>query len=68
MAHDVHMDAVTFRRWAATLNLNKSDAAAKLGMSRNAILRYWGGKVPVPAHVALACAAVANGLGPWSDR
>lgn len=62
------MDAETFRRWAASLGLNKSAAAAKLGIGRGAIARYWEGQVSIPRHVGLACSAVAMGLKPWGTQ
>lgn len=53
-----------FTAWRASLGLNKQDAARALGISANSIPTYEasGG----PRTVALACAALAARLGPYS--
>ena len=50
------------RAWRDRLGFSKTDAALKLGLSRNAIIKYENGASEIPDHVALACAALAYGL------
>lgn len=50
--------------WRERLNLNKSEAASRLGIGRNAYARYEAGEQPIPLYIALACAAIAHGLPP----
>ena len=67
------MSPAQLTEWRQRLNLNRVEAAAALGVSRNA-LAWWeaghlGGKPrPIPRHIALACSAVAMGLPPYSER
>ena len=56
------MAAASFAAWRDRLGFSKTDAALKLGLSRNAIIKYENGASEIPDHVALACAALAYGL------
>jgi DNA-binding XRE family transcriptional regulator len=56
------MAPTSFAAWRERLGLSKTDAALKLGLSRNAIIKYENGESDIPEHVALACAAIAHGL------
>jgi DNA-binding XRE family transcriptional regulator len=55
---------LSFAAWRARLGFSKSEAARRLGLSRNSIIDYEAGKARIPVHVALACAALAHGLPP----
>jgi hypothetical protein len=46
------------------LRLNKSEAAASLGIARSTLDRYIDGSVKIPLYIALAAAAVAHGIPP----
>ena len=63
-ASSVPMTASSFAAWRARLELNKSQVALVLGLSRNAVIGYESGAKRIPLYVALACAAVAHGLPP----
>ncbi len=43
-------------------------AAAALGVSRATYARWLAGPGDVPRTTALACAALAAGLGPWCSQ
>ena len=58
------MTPASFAAWRERLGFSKSDAARRLGLSRNSIIAYETGASPIPLHVALACAAIAHGLPP----
>jgi hypothetical protein len=58
------MTPASFAAWMNRLKLNKSEAAASLGIARSTLDRYLAGSVPIPHSIALACAAVAHGLAP----
>jgi predicted DNA-binding transcriptional regulator AlpA len=58
------MTPASFTAWMNRLRLNKSEAAASLGIARSTLDRYLAGSVPIPQSIALACAAVAHGLPP----
>jgi len=50
--------------WRDRLHLNRVEAAAALGISRETLRFYEAGKHPIPRYIALACAAVALGIEP----
>lgn len=58
------MTADSLLAWRARLHFNRSEAARRLGVSRNAYAAYETGRSPIPLTVALACAAIAHGLPP----
>jgi DNA-binding XRE family transcriptional regulator len=58
------MTATSLIEWRERLGLNKSEAALRLGVSRRAYGAYEAGENRIPLYIALACAAVANGLPP----
>ncbi len=59
------MTGADLAAWRARLKLNKSEAAATLGLSLLSYRRYERGKHPIPLYVALACSAVAHNLPPY---
>jgi DNA-binding XRE family transcriptional regulator len=61
------MTAADFMRWQRAMGFTGTKAAAALGVSRATVVDIRMGRRPVSGPIALACAAVAAGLGPWSD-
>ncbi|KAA0970906.1 XRE family transcriptional regulator [Aureimonas fodinaquatilis] len=66
------MTSQEFKAWRSALSLSKKEAAMALGLSIPSIYNYElgyrredGRPVIIPRPVALACAALANGLEPW---
>lgn len=58
-----------FRIWRRAVGARSQTAAgALLGYSRPVVARWEGGAQPIPHAVALACAALAAGLGPWKPQ
>jgi transcriptional regulator with XRE-family HTH domain len=57
------MTPTALTAWMTRLRLNKSEAAASIGIARSTLDRYLDGSVKVPPSIALACAAVEH-LGP----
>jgi len=60
------MTAKDFAAWLDHMKLKKRPAAEALGISRNSVDRYL--ENGAPRTVALACAAIAFGLPPWSQK
>jgi len=58
------MTPASLTAWRERLGLNKSEAALRLGLSRNAYMGYEAGSKRIPLYIALACAAVSYGLPP----
>ena len=65
------MKSEALTAWRERLGFNRSEAASRLGISRNAYTAYEEGKPgkngkprKIPLYIALACAAVAYGLPP----
>jgi len=58
------MTYADFTAWREQMGYNRLQATDALGLGRNQIKRYADGQ-PIPLYVALACAALAAGLGPW---
>lgn len=54
------------RAWQASLGLTYDTAAESLGMSRSAYAAMIAGQSRIDRRTALACAALAAGLGPWA--
>ena len=58
------MTPASLTAWMTRLRLNKSEAAASLGIARSTLDRYIDGSVKIPLYIALAAAAVAHGIPP----
>ncbi len=58
------MTPASFIAWRERLHLNRVEASAQLGISRETLRFYETGKHPIPRYIALACAAVALGIKP----
>lgn len=58
------MTAASLTAWRERLHLNRVQAAAALGCSREALRAWEEGRSDVPLYIALAAAAVAQGLPP----
>lgn len=57
------MEAKDFTAWIAHMGFNDSEVARKLELSRNTVVKYKA--EGAPAHIGLACAALAFGLPAW---
>jgi hypothetical protein len=60
------MTPADFRQWKAALGITARSASAALGIAPNTVTKYSRDGTEIPLYVALACAAVARGLKPWS--
>ena len=58
------MTPASFTAWRERLHLTAKAAAEALGCSRNALARWEAGTVRIPRYIALACAAIAQGVPP----
>lgn len=56
------MTAADFNAWLSRLGYSQRDAAKALGCARQTISGYASGETTIPHYIALACAAVAQGL------
>ena len=62
------MTPADFIAWRERLHLNRVEAAAMLGMSRNTVTAYEQGRTAIPLYVALACTAIAQGWPPMGFK
>lgn len=53
------------RAWQAHMGLTQRAAAIALGVTQAAYSRWVTGVTAIDRRTALACAALAAGLGPW---
>ena len=53
--------------WQSTMKLTYDSAAKALGISRATYARYIAGS-SISLHIGLACAAIANGIAPWTEE
>mgnify|MGYP000986801740 CR=1 FL=1 len=53
------------RAWQAHMGYTYETAAEALGMSRSGFAKLLAGNHAIDRRTALACAALAAGLGPW---
>lgn len=54
------------RAWMAHMGYTNYRAAAELGVQRSTVANWLDGTAKISKVVALACAALAAGLGEWS--
>ena len=54
------------RAWQAHLGYTYETAAEALGMSRSGFAKLLAGAHPIDKRTALACAALAAGVGEWA--
>ena len=59
------MTPADWTAWCLHLGISNAEAARRLGISKNMPAAYEYGRRKIPAHIALACAAIAYGLPPW---
>ncbi len=57
------MSADDFLAWLDERGISGREAARQLGVSNDTITRYKRNGAPL--HIALACAAICQGLPPW---
>lgn len=57
------MTPASLKSWRHELRLSQRAAAEALGVSERQFRYYEAGEYPIPRTVALACAALAHGLG-----
>jgi len=62
------MTGEDFINWRKSLGINRLEAAAMLGMSRNTVTRNERGDTPIPDYIAYACMAISCGLEPWQTE
>lgn len=55
-----------FRAWQAHMGYTYETAAEALGMSRSGFAKLLAGDHPIDKRTALACAALAAGVGEWA--
>ena len=58
------MTPASLEAWMARLHFNKFKAATELGIARTTLDRYLEGATEIPRYIALACAAIAQGIPP----
>jgi transcriptional regulator with XRE-family HTH domain len=59
------MIPAALRAWQAQMGYTYETAAEALGMSRSGFAKLLAGDHPIDKRTALACAAIAAGLGEW---
>ena len=60
------MTPADLRAWQARMGFTYETAAAALGISRSGFAKLLAGDHPIDKRTALACAALAAGLGEWA--
>lgn len=56
------MTPASLTAWMTRLHFTKSQACRELGMARSTLDRYLDGSTDIPHYIALACAAIAQGV------
>lgn len=59
------MTPTDLRAWQKSQGYIYDTASAALGVNRATYARWLAGSAPIDLRTALACAALAAGLGPW---
>lgn len=70
MEQEQPMTPEQLKAWRERMQWTQQQAADKLGIT---VKNYWAheagqSKLGIPRTIALACAALANGLGPWQSE
>jgi hypothetical protein len=60
------MTPAAFNAWLSHMGLNDTEIARRLGCTRNSVASWRAHGAPL--YIALACAALSNGLKPWRDQ
>lgn len=60
------MTPADLRAWLGCMGFTQQQGAEEMGLQRDAIARMLAGTRPIELRTALACAALAKGLGPWA--
>lgn len=58
------MTAASLKAWRERMNFTQKKAADEIGCSVRSITNWEGGVADVPRYIALACAAIAQGVPP----
>ena len=59
------MSPADLRAWRTHMAWSQTQAADKLGITQQVYSRHERGEVKIDRRTALACSALAAGLGPW---
>lgn len=59
------MTPADMRAWRSAMDYTQQQAAQALGVSLRTVKAWEAGFASPPAFLALACAALVAGLGPW---
>lgn len=62
------MTPADLRTWLATMGYSNYRAAKELGCTATTVANWLDGTSRIDRRTALACAALAAGLGPWGHR
>jgi len=60
------MTHADLRAWRSAMGYTQQQAAKELGVSLRTVKAWEAGFAAPPAFLALACAALSAGLGPWA--
>ena len=61
------MTPADLRTWLVTMGYTNYRAAKELGCTATTVANWLDGTSKIDHRTALACAALAAGLGPWAD-
>ena len=59
------MTGSDLKKWREITNNSQLSASKVLGCSRTALVRWEANNATLPRYIALACAAICNGIPPW---